>query len=80
MDEGVVMYRYIFLNKPWSLNYVVYRHFDDLRCSEEQMAMTHRVATFVCEAEARDYCAYRNEMTETYGSDDVARIMRSVAT
>lgn len=71
-----MLYRYIFIDVPWSLNYVVYRHFDDLTCGERKMAETHRVATFVCEAEAKDYCAYRNEMTEKHGSDDVALIER----
>lgn len=28
------------------------------------------------ESEAKDYCAYRNEMTEKYGSDDVSLIER----
>ena len=56
--------------------YVVYRHFDDLACTVEQMAMTHRTATFVCESEALDYCAYRNEMMEKYGTDAVEAIER----
>ncbi|WP_294256181.1 hypothetical protein [Propionivibrio sp.] len=40
------------------------------------MADTHRIASFVCESEAKDYCAYRNEMTKKYGSDDVTLIER----
>ncbi len=40
------------------------------------MAKAHRVATLVYESEAQDYCAYRNEMTKKYGSDDVALISR----
>lgn len=71
-----MLYRYIFMNVPWSLNYVVYRHFDALKCGEQKMAEAHRVATFVSESEAKDYCAYRNEMTEKYGSDDVSLIER----
>ena len=71
-----MLYRYIFMNVPWSLNYVVYRHFDALKCGEHKMAEAHRVATFVSESEAKDYCAYRNEMTEKYGSDDVSLIER----
>lgn len=71
-----MLYRYIFLNAPWSLNYVVYRHFDELKCGEKRMAEAHQVATFVCESEAKDYCSYRNEMTEKNGSDDVALIAR----
>lgn len=70
------MYRYVFLNKSWSLNYVVYRHFDGLKCSEEQEAVTHRIATFVCESAAKDYCDYRNEMIRKYGSDEVSLIVR----
>lgn len=71
-----MLYRYIFLSAAWSLNYVVYRHFEDLGCGEKQMAEVHRVATFVCESEAKDYCAYRNEMMAKYGTDAVEDIKR----
>lgn len=54
------------------LGYTVYRHFDDLKCSTERMAETHMVATFVSDAEGEDYCAYRNEMMEKRGTDELA--------
>jgi len=71
-----MLYKYIYMDVQWSLNYVVYRHFADLKCSERQIAETHRVATFVTEAEAKDYCDYRNEMMRKHGSDDVLLIGR----
>lgn len=70
----MMLYRYIFMNAAWSLNYVVYRHFEDLKCSEEIIAEAHRVATFVCESEAENYCAYRNQMMAKYGTDAVEAI------
>lgn len=72
-----MLYRYVFLNLPWSLNYVVYRHFDDLKCTVKQMATAHRCASFVSESEASDYCAYRNEMMAKYGTDAVEAIERN---
>lgn len=44
--------------------YVVYRHWFYLeeRISIEQHAEAHKIAVFVYEAEAVDYCGYRNEM------------------
>lgn len=56
-----MLYRYIHIDAPWSLNYVVYRHFDDLKCDVHKLAETHRVATFVCKTEAEDYCADWND-------------------
>jgi len=56
--------------------YVVYRHFDDLKCTTKKMVDAHKVAEFVCEAEADDYCAYRNEMMLKYSSDEVFLIVR----
>ena len=69
-----MLYRYIYSPSPRSLNFIVYRHSDGLSCSVEQMAEIHKVASFICDSEAEDYCAYRNEMTMKYGSDDVALI------
>lgn len=69
---GNVLYRYLFI--PNINGYVVYRHFFETNCTFEEMAATHGVATFVCESEACDYCAYRNEMTAKHGSDDVTLI------
>lgn len=65
-------YRYIFLNAAWSLNYVVYRHFDHLTCGVKKIAEAHCVATFIQESDASDYCAYRNEMKQKYNSDDMS--------
>ena len=64
------MYRLAYLND----GYVVYRHWGDLTCSIEKHAKTHRVATFVCEADGQDYCDYRNEMMKKHGTDDVLAI------
>lgn len=63
-------YRYVFIDAPWSLNYVVYRHFDDLRCTDKKMAETHRIATFMIEADANDYCAYRNGVAPAVAPSD----------
>lgn len=68
-----MLYRYMFLS---AYGYVVYRHFDDLKCGVEKMAVTHRSAIFVFETEAADYCAYRNEMIDKYRTDDVSAIKR----
>lgn len=64
------LYRYIYLP---DLGYVVYRHEDGEVMS---VARTHKVAVFVTEVEASDYCAYRNEQTEKNGTDDVYAISR----
>lgn len=32
-----------------------------------------RVATFVCESDARDYCKYRNHMLNKFGTTDVRK-------
>ena len=56
--------------------YVVYRKVFDLsKCTLEEGIRTHKVALFICENEAADYCDYRNEMFQKYGSDDVDLIM-----
>ena len=58
------------------MGYVVYRDaFEvEMRCSLEEGAKAHRVATFVTGSEATDYCTYRNHMTSIYGTDDPAAI------
>ena len=53
--------------------YVVYRHlipdiFDQPGRADEA-ALAHRVATFVTEQEAADYCEYRNRLMDERGSD-----------
>ena len=45
-------------------------------CDVEKRATSHKVAVFVFEAEATDYCAYRNEMMKKYETDDVSAIER----
>ena len=65
------LYRYVYLS---DLGYVVYRHFAD--GDVVSVAKAHKVAVFVCEIEASDYCAYRNEQTEKNGTDDVHAISR----
>ena len=76
--ENNMLFKYIYLDVPWSLNYVVYRSFSDLKkYNEKDMVKFHRVCTFVTEYEARDYCDYRNEMVKKYESDDVNLIVRT---
>lgn len=71
MSKDKEIYRCTFLAETWSLNYVVYRHLcsGQTPCNEKVMAEVFRVATFVDEAEAKDYCAYRNKLIEKNGSD-----------
>ena len=71
MESFIAEYRCKWLN---DLGYVVYRHFSDLKCTDEQQARTHQTAIFVCESEGVDYCAYRNEMMLKHGTDDVKNI------
>lgn len=66
-------YKQIYLPKH---GYIVFRHFDDLQCTIEEAALVHKVAVFICESEAEDYCAYRNEMMMKYGTDAVEAIKR----
>lgn len=53
--------------------YVVWRDVfeGDMRCTLEGAIKAHRVAAFVCESEAENYCNYRNYMALKYGTDDV---------
>lgn len=57
---------------------VVYRHFDDLKCTEEEMALVHKIAVFVCESDAVDFCLYRNNATQKYGIDAVDAIQHDL--
>jgi hypothetical protein len=55
--------------------YLVYRRaFDTDRCTLEDGAVAHKVAVFVTESEAANYCHYRNHMTTISGTDDVEKI------
>lgn len=56
--------------------YVVWRDVfeGDMRCTVEDAAREHRVATFVTEAAALNYAEYRNTMAVKYGTDDVTVI------
>lgn len=69
-------YRYVL-----SLGYVVWRDVFEgqMRCSLHDAVLTHKVAVFVCESEASDYCAYRNEMTVLHGTDSIEPIGRARA-
>lgn len=44
------------------LGYVVWRDVfeGDMRCTLREAVLTHKVATFVCEEDALDYCGYMN--------------------
>lgn len=66
------LYRYLHYSP---LGYLVYRAaFDPATSSLIDAAVEHKVAVFVDEDTARDYCVYRNEMTCLYDSDNVALI------
>jgi hypothetical protein len=65
------LYKYIYLQ---DLGYVVYRETFPAKCPVEEGARAHKTAAFVAEAEAKDYCRYRNCMTRLHGTDDVAKI------
>lgn len=65
-----MLYKYIWLDR-----YTVYRHVFDLnKCSIEEGARAHKVAEFVTEEEAKNYCEYRNYMFKKYGSDAIELI------
>jgi hypothetical protein len=55
------------------LGYVVWRDvFDDgMRCEVNKAVLAHKVAVFVTEAEAKDYCDYRNKRTILLGTDAI---------
>jgi len=57
--------------------HLVYRHWSDMENMSDEAAWAHRVAVFLSETEAVDYCAYRNEMFKQHGTDSVAAIKRS---
>jgi hypothetical protein len=67
------LYRYAYLPE---LGYVVYRHHDEGRADVAQKAIGHKVAVFVSEDEASDYCDYRNEHLAKNNTDDVYAIRR----
>ena len=65
--SGTGEHRTVYLS---DLGYVVYRHsFDEARCSVAEGARAHKVAVFVEERAALDYCAYRNRLTAERGTD-----------
>jgi len=69
------IYKWEWMNE-FNPSYVVYRHIFDLsRCTLEAGIRAHKVALFITESEAADYCEYRNHMTWKYGSDDVDLIL-----
>ncbi len=63
------------MDRIGSGGYLVYRRaFEEARCGLERGAEAHKVAVFVTEAEASNYCDYRNHMTVKHGTDDTAVI------
>jgi len=66
-------HRYKYLS---SMGYVVWRDVfeGDMRCALDDAVKEHKVAVFVCESEASNYCDYRNAMTMKHGTDDVSKI------
>lgn len=54
--------------------YIVFRHFEEFGDVNVCIALAFRVATFVTEAEAVDYCKYRNNETARNNSDSVLLI------
>ena len=55
-----------------SMGYVVWRDVFEgqMKCPLDDAVKTHKVAVFVTEAEASNYCEYRNAMTVKHGTDD----------
>ena len=59
-----------------SMGFVVWRDVfeGDRKCNLDDAVKGHKVAVFVTESEASNYCDYRNAITMKYGTDDVAVI------
>lgn len=59
-----------------SYNFIVYR--DDTKLPNgmtiEELAYRKKVATFIDDYEAQNYCNYRNAMIDKYGSDSILLI------
>ena len=55
-----------------SMGYVVWRDVFEgqMKCPLDDAVKTHKVAVFVTEMEASNYCEYRNAMTVKHGTDD----------
>lgn len=65
-------YRYRYME---GMGYVVWRDvFEGRPYDLKDGILAHRQATFVIEADAKDYCLYRNQATMKYGTDDVMAI------
>ena len=59
-----------------NMGYVVYRDVSpEMMVKTGNYVIAHKVAEFVSELEAQNYCDYRNYMTEKYLDDDVTKIM-----
>lgn len=72
------LYKYAWVNEC-SPGYVVYCHsFDLKKCTLKQGALAHKTAEFVTEAEAKNYCDYRNFMLEKHSTDAVDSITEYV--
>lgn len=75
MGKTDTTYKWEWMNE-FNPGYAVYRDLFDLsKCTFAEGVKAHMVALFVSEAEAADYCQYRNHMTWKYASDDVDLIL-----
>lgn len=68
MTEVCSLYRTRWIT---GMGYVVYRHFPEMKCSVEEWAKVHKVAVFVQEDEAMEFCVLRNCMTAKNGTDEL---------
>lgn len=71
LQEGINM-----LYRTWGYSsrlggYLVYRHVFSVVGPSEDQAAQHKTAVFVTEEDARQYCDYRNYLTDLYGTDRV---------
>lgn len=70
MNSG--LYKVVFINHGEYFGYLVYRDcFDPRKCNVRQGQLDHRVAVFVFQVDAIDYCMYRNTLMDKHGSDEL---------
>lgn len=67
-DEASKLYRYLWITRQ---GYVVFRDLASPECDATEAALAHRVAVFVAESDAADYCRYRNDLTARSGTDAI---------
>lgn len=75
--EAEALYRFCYLS---SIGYIVYRHAFPDHCPLDAGAKAHKVAVFVTESEASNYCDYRNYWTRENGTDEVHKIPPAAST